>query len=111
MRDLLEAKGHRVTLTGSAAEALAVAAVAATDGSFDLVVSDLGLPDASGHELMRELAGRYGLSGIAISGYGTEEDVRASKAAGFRQHLTKPVDVRSLEQAILQAAPVGPRSG
>ncbi|HEX2223360.1 MAG TPA: ATP-binding protein [Thermoanaerobaculia bacterium] len=100
MRDLLEAKGHRVTLAGSAAEAR----TAAADGSFDLVVSDLGLPDESGHTLMRELADRYGLTGIAISGYGTEEDVRASEAAGFRRHLTKPVDVRSLEQAICQAA-------
>ncbi len=111
MRDLLEAKGHRVTLTRSAAEALAAAVVAVDDGSFDLVVSDLGLPDASGHALMRELADRYGLSGIAISGYGTEEDIRASKAAGFRRHLTKPVDMRSLEQAILQAAPGSARNG
>jgi signal transduction histidine kinase/ActR/RegA family two-component response regulator len=100
MRDLLEAKGHRVTLVGNAAGARTAAAAS----GFDLVVSDLGLPDGSGHGLMRELADRYGLSGIAISGYGTEEDVRASEAAGFLQHLTKPVDVSSLERAICKAA-------
>ena len=99
IRDLLRDRGYRVSMAGSIAEALALAA--AKEGSpIDLVVSDLGLPDGSGLDLMRELSSRHGLSGVALSGYGMDEDVRKSHEAGFRKHLTKPVDVRALEEAI-----------
>jgi two-component system CheB/CheR fusion protein len=99
IRDLLSDRGYRVSMAGSIAEALALAA--SKDGSpIDLVVSDLGLPDGSGLDLMRELSSRHGLSGVALSGYGMDEDVRKSHEAGFRKHLTKPVDVRALEEAI-----------
>jgi DNA-binding response OmpR family regulator len=67
------------------------------------VVSDIGLPDGSGLDLMRELGQRWGLRGIALSGYGTEDDVRRSREAGFLQHLTKPVTPRALEAAIRDA--------
>ena len=66
------------------------------------MLSDLGLPDGSGQDLMRELASRYGLRGIALSGYGMEEDIRRSREAGFLRHLTKPVDLQVLEATILQ---------
>jgi two-component system CheB/CheR fusion protein len=102
LADLLEMMGHRVTVAGSIAQALDEAARA--DGALDLVVSDLGLPDGSGHDLMRELAGRYGLRGIALSGYGMEEDIRQSHEAGFGRHLTKPVTLAALELAIAEAA-------
>jgi PAS domain S-box-containing protein len=113
MADLLRASGHQVTVAGSVDEALAAAAAAsggekdkpANGGAIDLVVSDLGLPDGSGYDLMRELAGRYGLRGIALSGYGMDEDVRQSREAGFERHLTKPVDLRTLEAAIRDSAP------
>ena len=99
IRDLLSDRGYRVSMAGSIAQALTLAA--SEDGSpIDLVVSDLGLPDGSGLDLMRELSDRYGLSGIALSGYGMDEDVRKSHEAGFRKHLTKPIDVRALEDAI-----------
>jgi signal transduction histidine kinase len=75
---------------------------------FDLLLSDLGLPDGSGHDLMRELQGRYGLKGIAISGYGMEGDLRRSKEAGFSEHLTKPVDFTALAAAITRLT--GPES-
>jgi CheY-like chemotaxis protein len=67
---------------------------------FDLVVSDLGLPDGSGLELMRELRDRYGLKGIALSGYGQSQDVMESRAAGFVEHLVKPIDFQRLEAAV-----------
>jgi CheY-like chemotaxis protein len=67
-------------------------------------VSDLGLPDGSGHDLMRELKSRYGLSGIALSGYGMEEDVHQSREAGFDRHLTKPVSIQVLAAAIRESA-------
>jgi CheY-like chemotaxis protein len=82
---------------------VASALAAATSAPFDLVISDLGLPDGTGFELMRELRDRHGLSGIALSGYGMEEDVRRSREAGFRGHLTKPVDLERLRRMIREA--------
>ncbi|HEY3568098.1 MAG TPA: PAS domain S-box protein [Thermoanaerobaculia bacterium] len=102
MADLLELMGHEVTLAGSVASALAVAET--VRDRIDLVVSDLGLPDGSGQDLMRELIRLYGWKGIALSGYGMEEDVRRSREAGFARHLTKPVDLDTLRAAIRQVA-------
>ncbi|HYO13074.1 MAG TPA: ATP-binding protein [Thermoanaerobaculia bacterium] len=106
MAGLLEVLGHRVTVAGTVAEALAAAA-ALQDGpgqGIDLLVSDLGLPDGSGLDLMRELSHRYGLKGIALSGYGMEEDLRRSREAGFEKHLTKPINVDSLQAVIHEVA-------
>ncbi|HZF08399.1 MAG TPA: response regulator, partial [Thermoanaerobaculia bacterium] len=97
---LLRMLGHQVTETGTVAEALA----AAERGGIDLVLSDLGLPDGHGHDLMRALAGRHRLPGIALSGYGMEEEVAKSRAAGFGLHLTKPVSLDALLVAIRQVA-------
>ena len=57
----------------------------------DLVISDIGLPGESGLELMRRIRVSRQLAGVALSGYGTEADIRASEEAGFSAHLTKPV--------------------
>ena len=62
--------------------------------------SDIGLTDGSGYSLMAELRERYGLNGIALTGYGMDQDVSRAQAAGFLVHLTKPVRVASLEQAL-----------
>ena len=97
LADLLGLLGHQVTLAGSVAAALEAAEKA---GDLDLVVSDIGLPDGSGLDLMPELARRFGVKGIALSGYGMEEDLRKSRAAGFALHLTKPVTLRALQAAI-----------
>jgi len=72
---------------------------------FDLVISDVGLPDGSGLDLMRGLRETQGLTGIALSGFGTDEDVAASKAAGFAEHLIKPVDWDRLRGAIERLTP------
>jgi PAS domain S-box-containing protein len=72
---------------------------------FDLVISDLGLPDGSGIELMRQLRETWNLSGIALSGFGTEDDIAASNAAGFAEHITKPVDWERLRCAIERLTP------
>jgi signal transduction histidine kinase len=76
---------------------------AAQAKKFDVVVSDLGLPDGSGLELMRELRDRFGLRGIALSGYGQAEDVNESRQAGFVEHLVKPIDFKRLEAAVRRA--------
>ena len=99
---LLSAYGHTVRTAGSAAAALQLAATE----PFDVLVSDIGLPDATGYDLMREIAGRFAIKGIAMSGYGMDEDLRKSREAGFSDHIIKPIDVARLEQAIRRL--VGP---
>jgi PAS domain S-box-containing protein len=93
---LLRLVGHRVRAAGSAAEALELAAAE----TFDLVISDVGLPDATGYDLMRQVRQRYPIAGIAMTGYGMEDDVRKSREAGFVEHLVKPVTLKMLEQAL-----------
>jgi signal transduction histidine kinase/ActR/RegA family two-component response regulator len=101
---LLEAEGHRVTCVGGVTAALAAAAAE----RFDIVISDIGLPDGNGRELMQRLraaaaaAGDRIPGGIALSGYGTDRDVRRSIDAGFATHLVKPVDFDHLAAAIQQ---------
>ncbi len=73
---------------------------AAAKGGIDVVVSDIGLPDGSGFELMAELKNGYGLRGVALTGYGMDHDVLRSQASGFVVHLTKPVTVQALEKAL-----------
>ena len=73
---------------------------------FDLVISDVGLPDGSGYDLMREMLERACTTrGIAVSGYGTEKDVKDSLAAGFTLHLVKPVEFEALCDAIRRVMP------
>jgi PAS domain S-box-containing protein len=100
MASLLELAGHEV----KAAPDLRSARHLAASHPFDLVVSDLGLPDGSGFDLMRDLRERYGLQGIAVSGFGMEEDLRRSRDSGFLEHLVKPVDIDKLKAAIARAA-------
>jgi PAS domain S-box-containing protein len=102
MADLLRDLGHEVTVARSVAAARE--AVEQEAGRLDLVISDLGLPDGSGLDLMSELSRRHGLRGIALSGYGMDEDLRRSREAGFAAHLTKPVSLQALQDAILHAA-------
>ena len=90
----------------SHAASLAKARELAAGRRFDLVISDLGLPDGSGLDLMRGLRETQGLSGIALSGFGTDDDVAASTAAGFAEHLTKPVDWEQLRVEIDRLAPL-----
>ena len=96
MARLLEQLDYEIKTADSIAAARKLTAVY----SFDLVVSDLGLPDGSGNDLMRELRGKHAMKGIALTGWGMEEDVRATVEAGFDRHLTKPVNFQSLVAAI-----------
>jgi PAS domain S-box-containing protein len=97
---LLTRAGHQVTPARCLAEALAAAAA----HPVDIVISDLGLPDGTGNELMRRLRDAYGLSGIALSGYGMDEDITRSRESGFVTHLIKPVDFHQLERALREFA-------
>ena len=94
---------HKVQSARSAHEALELAA----QHEFDLVLSDLGLPDESGLELMSKLRDRFGLRGIAISGYGMKEDIKRSQESGFIYHLIKPIDPNRLSDVIRKIATPG----
>ena len=67
---------------------------------FDALISDIGLPDGNGCELMRAARARQQLVGIAVSGFGTEEEIRRSIDAGFAHHLTKPIDFQDLNRFV-----------
>jgi len=96
MARLLKRLGYQVQTADSVQSALH----AAEQDRFDLLISDIGLPDGSGLELMRQLLERHPIKGIALSGFGMEEDVKKSKEAGFYEHLTKPINFKRLETAI-----------
>lgn len=96
MQALLSQWGFHVHPASSVQHALAIAA----ENSIDLLVSDIGLPDGSGLDLMRTLKASRGIWGIALSGYGMPQNLHASTEAGFDQHLTKPIDLAQLRQAI-----------
>jgi CheY-like chemotaxis protein/nitrogen-specific signal transduction histidine kinase len=96
MKMMLERRGYRVTVAHTADQA----SEKTRHAEFDLVISDIGLPDRSGYELMRELSTTRGLRGIALSGFGMENDVSRARAAGFSEHLTKPINFDRLEEAI-----------
>jgi PAS domain S-box-containing protein len=97
---LLAMRGLDVVPADCQAAALALA----SDGEFDVLVSDIELPDGNGLELLARLRDHRPLAGIALSGFGASEDIKLSLAAGFALHLVKPVDFRRLERAIRQVA-------
>jgi signal transduction histidine kinase len=104
MKMMLERRGYRVTLAHTADQALEKAG----QEEFDLVISDIGLPDRSGYELMQELRATKGLRGIALSGFGMENDVSRARAAGFSEHLTKPINFDRLEESIRNLIEIEP---
>lgn len=97
---------RRLGLAVTTAETVAAARDTLADASslegFDLIISDIGLPDGTGVELIREVMRlRDPLPpAVALSGYGTEQDVQNSLDAGFSAHLTKPVDLDLLEKTV-----------
>ena len=99
MHLFLKAKGYEVTT----ADSVEVALKAVVRERVDLLVSDIGLPDGSGEDLIRRLRNMgQNLPSIALSGYGMEEDIARSRAAGFQIHLIKPVSPQNLLSAIGQ---------
>ena len=101
---LLRRWGHAVTHACDVESAM----LAAGAQAFDLIISDIGLPDGSGLDVMRRV-GRQGwdVRGIAISGRAMEEDLEKSRSAGFAEHLVKPISIEHLRAAIVRAAGVG----
>jgi PAS domain S-box-containing protein len=98
---LLNRRNFRVLAAATAKEARALA----ESEKVDLVISDVGLPDQSGYELMAELEERYQLKGIALSGYAMENDHGQRSAPVFAIHLVKPVGMQALDAAIAAISP------
>jgi len=98
LTNLLRRSGYHVHSANSVQSALDLAA----NQEFDVLISDLGLPDGSGIDLMRRLNSGRPLLAIALTGYGTEDDIRKSYDGGFSHHLVKPIDVNKLDLLIQQ---------
>lgn len=96
-----ELGGDHVTSARDVAGALA----AAERDEFDVVISDIGLPDGDGWELMRRLrASGYVGVGIAMSGFGQAKDKQRSREAGYAAHLVKPFSPDKLESVLRDLA-------
>ncbi|PYL17650.1 MAG: hybrid sensor histidine kinase/response regulator [Verrucomicrobia bacterium] len=101
---MLRRRGYEVHPANDIRSALDLA----TRKQFDVLVSDIGLPDGSGIDLLKALREKRDVFGIALSGYGMEEDIRRSGEAGFSHHLVKPVDLNKLDSIIQEMSlPVG----
>ena len=101
IRTILTLDGHTVETAGDVATALDMAG----RHDFDLLLSDLGLPDGSGHDLLGQLRQRgHRFPGVALSGYGREDDVRRSHEAGFAAHLTKPASREAVLETVAAVA-------
>jgi PAS domain S-box-containing protein len=98
---LLEILGHKVTPANSVESARAAAS---DNGIFDILISDLGLPDGTGLDVMRHIGPRYAGRAIALTGYGMESDIMATRSVGFAEHLIKPVDLATLQNAIARVS-------
>jgi CheY-like chemotaxis protein len=103
MKLLLTRLGYRVLSAENMTDALRVA----EDEAFDILLSDIALPDGSGLELIKRIRQTRNVRALALSGFGMEEDVERSREAGFADHLTKPVSIDRLQSAIsdLEAQP------
>jgi CheY-like chemotaxis protein len=100
MVQLIRGLGHDTTVATGVADAMA----AARATTFDLVISDVGLPDGTGLDFIASFRERSAAPAVAMTGFGSDDDVRRCLAAGFTSHLTKPVNFLQLEQIIESAA-------
>jgi PAS domain S-box-containing protein len=98
---LLEDLGHRVRVADSVASA-----IVAAKQPFDLLLSDLGLPDGTGIDLIQKLrqGKNFSVPAVALTGFGMEEDVAKSRDAGFFEHLTKPINFQRLQMVVRKIA-------
>lgn len=97
---LLERWGHTVRIASTLTEARAAAA--APGERFDLLLCDLGLPDGSGSELLRELRRAYPLRAVAMTAYGDRQHMQDAKEAGFNAYLLKPLVLDQLHELLIE---------
>jgi CheY-like chemotaxis protein len=73
------------------------------DDNIDAVLCDIGLPDGSGYEVAAQARAKGQIKTIALTGFGTEQDVQRSKEAGFDFHLVKPINFQELQSVLEQS--------
>jgi CheY-like chemotaxis protein len=100
LQRLLSHFGHEISTAETTESALKI--VQSQD--FDVVLSDIGLPDGSGYEVISRAKQRQSVKGVALTGFGTDEDIRRGKEAGFDFHLVKPVDFHELRSVLDQVS-------
>ena len=98
MKMLLKRLGYEVLAAENMADALRIA----EEQPFDILLSDIGLPDGTGLELLKRIRQKRDVKALALSGFGMDEDIERSQEAGFADHLTKPVSIDRLQAAISQ---------
>ena len=98
MKMLLTRLGFEVLAAENMTDALRIA----EEQHFDILLSDIGLPDGNGLELLKKIRARRNVPALALSGFGMDEDIDRSREAGFADHLTKPVSMDRLQAAIAQ---------
>jgi CheY-like chemotaxis protein len=98
MKLLLTRLGYEVLAAENMTEALRIA----RQQHFDILLSDIGLPDGSGLELLKQIRSIREVPALALSGFGMDDDIERSRDAGFSDHLTKPVSIDRLQAAIAQ---------
>jgi PAS domain S-box-containing protein len=96
---LLTHFGHQTSVADSTRRAFEMMA----SQQFDLVLCDIGLPDGSGYDVISQAKQKGPIKAVAITGFGTDEDIRRSKEAGSDFHLVKPVDFQELQMVLEQA--------
>lgn len=99
----LRGNGHEVHVAMDVRSARQLA----TEIDYDILLSDIGLPDGNGWDLLEELRARRPITAIAMSGYNSDSDLARSKAAGFIEHLAKPLTPEDLDGALERAATRG----
>jgi signal transduction histidine kinase/CheY-like chemotaxis protein len=96
LKRLLMRRGFEVTTSSNYADAVQLS----KQGQYDVIISDLGLPDGSGLDLIKDIRQYSTAPAIALSGYGMESDLSQTRAAGFAAHMTKPVDFHALTETL-----------
>jgi CheY-like chemotaxis protein len=98
MKLLLRRLGYEVLAADNMCDALRIA----EEEPFDILLSDIGLPDGTGLELLKRIRQTRDVPALALSGFGMDEDIERSREAGFSDHLTKPVSIDRLQAAIAE---------
>jgi len=95
---LLTHFGHEVLAADNIQSALKIV----DSGNVEVLLCDIGLPDGTGYELVSQAKSKQPIKAVALTGFGTENDIRRSKEAGFDFHLVKPIDLRELQTVLDQ---------
>ena len=97
---LLTHFGHQISVAASKQVALELIAAK----NFDVVLSDIALPDGDGYDVISHAKQKQAVKGVALTGFDRDEDIRRGKEAGFDFHLSKPVDFHELRTVLSQVS-------